>query len=209
MSAFRQPYCETKRERMRSRFRIAALALAAGLLLGSCGYDAGRGIADLPASTGWEALPIGSWVLNDGLDARAVVFCPRMTCPKPGVAALLAFAGEAGRGMEQALSQSPAALAGAFEKLASDKAAALAEQRRRAGRKPEPRTRSGRTDIDRFEADQAQGVQVTLHAAGTSRRQAVTAILYGRQDDRLLVALGISDEPDAARQQALAAWRSR
>lgn len=195
---------------MRSRFRVPALVVALALALGSCAYDAGRGIAELPASSGWEALPIGSWVLNDGLEARALVFCPRDACLHPGVAALLTFEGEQGRLMERALSERPEDLSRAFARLAAEKAAIKAQESRRPGsRTARPEPRRSTTDIVRFETAEAPGVLVTLRATGQTQRQAVTAILYGRQGDRLVVALGISEAAPAAREQALAAWRSR
>lgn len=45
---------------MRSRFHVATLALIGSLLLGACSHHFGPGIADLPASQGWQPLPIGS-----------------------------------------------------------------------------------------------------------------------------------------------------
>ncbi|SIR38542.1 MULTISPECIES: hypothetical protein [unclassified Bosea (in: a-proteobacteria)] len=194
---------------MRSRFRVLPLVSACALLLGSCANDFGYGIADLPASAGWQPLPIGAWVLNDGLEARAMVFCPRDVCIRPGFAALVAFEGERGRRMEQALSEDPAQLARAFARLAAEKSAERAAERQRAGRKPlPPAPERSLTSYVRLDSPDSKGVMVTIRAK-TTARQGVTAILYGWQGDRLLVALGVSDEIEAAKQDAQAAWRSR
>lgn len=194
---------------MRSRFRVLALASACALLLGSCANEFGYGIADLPASAGWQPLPIGAWVLNDGLEARAMVFCPREVCARPGFAALLAFQGEHGRRMEQALSEDSAGLARSFARLAAEKNAERAAERQRSGRKPlPPPPERSLTSYARLDGADSKGVLVTIRAK-TGTRQGVTAILYGWQGDRLLVAVGVSDEAEAAKQDAQAAWRSR
>jgi len=54
-------------------------------LIGACSHHFGPAIAELPASAGWQPLPIGSWVLNDGLEARAMTFCPRDACVSQGL----------------------------------------------------------------------------------------------------------------------------
>lgn len=194
---------------MRSRFHVAALLLAGGLLLGACSHHFGPGIADLPASEGWQPLPIGSWVLNDGLEARSMVFCPRDACTRQGFAAVIALEGDQARDMEKALSESPASLGQAFARLAAAKAA----ERRKAQRKqkkPEakPAARSA-TDVIRIDSADANGVLVTIRSLDTAGRQAVTAILYGREGDRLVLALAVSDTAEAARRDAQAAWRGR
>ncbi|WP_377843131.1 hypothetical protein [Bosea sp. UC22_33] len=195
---------------MRSRFHVAALALASSLLLGACSHHFGPGIADLPASQGWQPLPIGSWVLNDGLEARSMVFCPRESCTRQGFAAVIALEGEQASDMEKALSESPASLGRAFAQLAAAKATERRKAQRRLKKKPDakPEARSA-TDVARIDSDDAKGVLVTIRSLDTAGREAVTAILYGREADRLVVALGVSDTAEAARRDAQAAWRSR
>jgi hypothetical protein len=194
---------------MRSRFRVLSFVAVCALLLGSCANDFGIGIADLPASAGWQPLPIGSWVLNDGIEARAMVFCPREVCIRQGLAALIAFQGERARRMEQALSEDPAQLARSFSRLTAEKSAERAAERQRAGRKPlPPAPENSLTDYARFDTAEAKGVLVTIRARSKAR-QGVTAILYGWHDDKLVVALGVSDEAEAAKQDAKAAWSSR
>lgn len=193
---------------MRSRFHVAALILAGSLLLGACSNHFGAGIADLPASQGWEPLPIGSWVLNDGLEARSMVFCPRETCTRQGFAAVIALEGDQARDMEKALSESPASLGQAFARLAAAKAA----ERRKAQRKQKPEVKPearSATDVARIDSADAKGVLVTIRSLDKPDRKAVTAILYGREADRLVLALAVSETAEAARRDAEAAWRSR
>ncbi|MCU4182660.1 hypothetical protein [Bosea sp. BH3] len=199
---------------MRSRFHVVRLpavllALVGGLLLSACSHHFGAGIADLPASQGWQPLPIGSWVLNDGLEARAMVFCPRADCDRQGFAAVLSFAGARGRQMEQALSESPAQLGQAFAKLAAEKAAERRKGQTGQKKKPEPKPARSATDIVRLDSADSRGVLVTIRSLDAPGRQATTAILYGREADRLVVALAVADSADAARRDAESAWRSR
>ena len=195
---------------MRSRFHVAALILVGSLLLGACSNQFGAGIAELPASQGWQPLPIGSWVLNDGLEARSMVFCPRESCTRQGFAAVIALEGEQARDMEKALSESPAKLGRAFAQLAAAKAAERRKAQRKLKKKPtaKPEARSA-TDVARIDTADAKGVLVTIRSLDTAGREAVTAILYGRDADRLVIALGVSETAEAARREAQAAWRSR
>jgi len=193
---------------MRSRFRVAALLLGAGLLLSACADQFGAGIAELPASEGWHRLPIGSWVLNEGLEARAMVFCPRESCTQQGFAAVIALEGRQAGDMERALSESPARLGEAFARLAAEKAAERRKLQKNQKRKAEPKSARSATDVARLDSTEARGVLVTIRSLDTPGRQAVTAILYGREADRLVLALGVSDTAEAARRDAQAAWRS-
>jgi hypothetical protein len=198
-----------KRERMRSRFHVAALLAATGLLLAACSNHFGPGIADLPASEGWQPLPIGSWVLNDGLEARSMVFCPRDACTRQGFAAVIALEGERAKDMEHALSENPASLGRAFARLAAaneaERRQAQRNQKKKVGTKP---ARSA-TDVARIDSEQARGVLVTIRSLDIAGRQAITAILYGREADRLVVALAVGNTAEAARHDAEAAWRGR
>jgi hypothetical protein len=194
---------------MRSRFHVAALALAGCVLLGACSHHFGPGIAELPAAQGWQPLPIGSWVLNDGLQARAMAFCPREACARQGFAAVIALEGERTRAMERALSESPARLGEAFARLAAEKAAERRKAQRKQKKKAEPKPARSATEVARIDSDQAKGVLVTIRSLDTPGRQAVAAILYRREEDRLVLALAVSETAEAARREAGAAWRSR
>jgi len=195
---------------MRSRFHVVLLGLIAGLVLSACSHHFGPGIAELPAARGWQPLPIGSWVLNDGLEARAMAFCPRDACDRQGFAAIVSFSGSRAVEIEKALSESPAALGQAFARLAAEKAAERRKNLRgQKKRKPEPKPARSTTDVLRVDSAEARGVLVTIRSLDTPGRQAVTAILYGREDDRLVVSVAIAADAEAARHDAKAAWRSR
>ncbi len=193
---------------MRSRFHVALLALAAGLMLSACSHF-GPGITELPASQGWQPLPIGAWVLNDGLEARAMAFCPRDACDRQGFAAIVSFSGARAVEMEKALSESPAALGQAFARLAAEKAAERRKLQKALKRKPERKPARSATDVLRLDSPDARGILVTIRSLDTPGRRAVTAILYGRENERLVVAVAVAGTADAARHDAEAAWRSR
>lgn len=191
----------SKRERSRSRFRVVALLGALGLLA-ACSSHWGPGIAALPFDAGWRQLPIRSWLLNEGLEARAMSFCPRETCTKQGFAALLAFEGRQADALERTLASDPARLARDFAKPASDAAIKRAKTQ-----KPGPPKSA--TIVSRFSEDGASGLLVEIRALDASGKTATTAILSGRSEGRLLIAFGVSADAAAARAQALAAWRER
>lgn len=194
------------RERLRSRFHVAGL-LAALMLLTGCAGSFGPGLAELPASQGWTPLPIGDWLLNEGIEARTMVFCPREACAQPGFAAVLAFSGrEAGR-MEQALKADPERLARLFSKPPPDSARKPAATKPAAG-KADARPGST-TQVSRFEAEGTSGLLVEIRARGNGAKSATTAILHGREGDRLVLAIAVSPDSDSARRDAVAAWRSR
>lgn len=196
------PPSTSKRERMRSRFHVTALILGCTMLLSACSSHFGAGIAELPASQGWQPLPIGSWVLNEGLEARSMVFCPRETCSKQGFASVVAFAGPEAQRMEQALRTDPASLARIFSKPPTD------ESRSRKKTKPKGPTKST-TTVTRFEAEGVAGILVEIRAKDASGKSAATAILHGREANRLVVALAVAQDAEAARRDAIAAWRGR
>ncbi len=195
-----------KRERLRSRFRVMG-PLTAALLLSGCAGDFGAGIAELPAAQGWQPLPIGGWVLNEGIEARTMVVCPRDACAQPGFASVIAFSGREADKMEQALKADPERLARLFSKPPSDPA------RKPATGKADLRPKST-TRVSRFEAEGASGLLVEISArdtgaSDTGSKSAATAILHGREGDRLVLAIAVSAEAESARRDAVAAWRSR
>lgn len=191
-----------KRERSRSRFHVMALLLGGALLLSACAGRFGFGLAELPASQGWEPLPIGAWVLNDGLEARSMVFCPRATCTRQGFASVIAFSGDEAARIEKALKADPASLARLFAKPPAD-GSAPSRTAKRSG--PAKST----TSVSRFEAEGVAGLLVEIRAKDATRKSASTAILHAREADTLVVALAVAEDPEAARRDAVAAWRSR
>jgi len=191
-----------KRERSRSRFHVVSALLCGTLLLSACAGRFGFGIAELPASQGWEPLPIGSWVLNDGLEARTMVFCPRASCTQQGFASVIAFSGDAAARIEQALNADPADLARLFSKPSANNDGA----HKTARPKSPPKST---TSVSRFEAEGVAGLLVAIAASDGSGKSATTAILHGREAERLLVALAVSADAATARRDAVAAWRGR
>jgi hypothetical protein len=187
------------RERLRSRFRVGTLICALALLPG-CSNHFGPGIAGLAASDGWQPLPIGSWVLNDGLNVEAMSFCPRAACASQGFAALLTLEGREADALERQLAGNPARLVRDFTKPAAAPA-----MRKRAKPAPRPKTT---TTVERFAESDAGGLLVEISADATGKR-AATAILFSREQGRLRVALAVGSEPARARAEALATWRSR
>jgi hypothetical protein len=198
------------RERLRSRFHVAGL-IAAFVLLTGCAGSFGPGLTELPASQGWQPLPIGDWVLNEGIEARTMVFCPREACAQPGFASVLAFSGRQAQQMEQALKADPERLARLFSKPpeTAGKPGATKTAASTAPAKPKSTTR-----VSRFEAEGTSGLIVEIRAldAGPQdrgARSAATAILHGREGDRLVLAIAVSPDAGSARRDAVAAWRSR
>jgi hypothetical protein len=216
MDAGSPPRQILKRERLRSRFRVMGPLLAT-LLLSGCAGDFGAGIAELPAAQGWQPLPIGGWVLNDGIEARTMVVCPRDACAQPGFASVLAFSGREADKMEQVLKADPERLARLFSKPPSDPARKPAAPKPTTG-KADARPKST-TRVSRFEAEGASGLLVEIRARDTGAsdtntkdlgsKSAATAILHGREGDQLVLAIAVSAEAESARRDAVAAWRSR
>jgi hypothetical protein len=202
---------DLKRERLRSRFHVAALLVCVTLFAG-CSNHFGLGITELAADRGWQPLPIESWVLNDGLSAKAMSFCPRASCTQQGFAALITLDGREADAMERTLAKDPARLAHDFARPNAGDTGRTAGKATAKPARPvavKPAGPKSTTTVSRFSADGVSGLLVEIAARDTSGKRAVTAILSGREAGHLVVALGVSPDPDAARSQALAAWHAR
>lgn len=186
------------RERSRSRFRAGVVAGL--LLLAGCSNHFGAGIAGLAAEDGWQTLPINAWVLNDGIAADAMSFCPRAACAQQGFAALLTLDGREADALERQLAQDPARLARDF---GPRKPGVLQK-----GRKPPPARPRTSTSVSRFSDGGASGLLVEISSDATGKR-AATAILSAREQGRLAVAVAVATDPQKARASAVATWRSR
>lgn len=184
----------SKRGRLRSRLRLGALALALVALAG-CADHFGPGLVQLAAGRGWEPLPIQSWVVNDGITPKAIVYCPPQDCVRPGVAALLSFEGREAIEMERALALDPARLARAFSQSSTAKA-------------KKPTRPASTTAVSRFKLDGTNGILVEIRARA-GNRLASTAILYARKDKVLSLAIAVTNDSQAARDYARATWESR
>ncbi len=87
---------------MRSRFALGRGSV--GLrLLAACTDQFGAGITELPRCIAAGSLPIGDWVVNDGLEPRTIVYCPRDACAHQAMAALISLEGKRADEMERAL----------------------------------------------------------------------------------------------------------
>ena len=117
--------------------------------------------------------------------------------------------GERAARMERALSESPAQLGQAFARLAAEKAAERRKAQRKQKKPAETKPPRSATEVARIDSAEARGVLVTIRSLDEADRRAVTAILYGREQGRLVVALAVSPEAGAARREAEAAWHGR
>ena len=189
-----------KRERLRSRLLLAAL-LGGLSLLTACSNHFGPGLAELAADRGWQPLPIGSWVVNDGLEPRTIVYCAGAPCLRPAVAALIAVEGRKADEFERGLATDPARLAREFSKPV-DAA---------KGAKPRPAAAKikSTTSVSRFDGGGPSGLLVEIRGKGSTGLLAATAILYGREAGKLVMAIAVSNDAEAAQNYARAAWRSR
>lgn len=182
----------TARGRLRSRLRFGALALGL-LLIAGCADHFGPGLVQLAAGRGWEPLPIQNWVVNDGINPKAMVFCTPQDCARPGVTALLSFEGREAADMARTLALNPARLAREFSKRPKAKQA----------QKPQ-----STTTVSRFKQDGTDGILVEIRAK-EGGRLAATAILYARKDNTLAMAIAVTDDSQAAQDFARATWASR
>jgi hypothetical protein len=182
----------TARERLRSRLRFGALALGL-LVIAGCADHFGPGLVQLAAGRGWEPLPIQNWVVNDGINPKAMVFCTPQDCARPGVAALLSFEGREAADMARTLALNPARLAREFSK------------RPKAKQAEKPKST---TTVSRFKQDGTDGILVEIRAKDGGRL-ASTAILYARKDNTLAMAIAVTDDSAAAQDFARATWASR
>jgi hypothetical protein len=198
----------SKREPSRSRFRVVA-AVAALFAVTGCSSHFGPGVTELPAESGWQPLPIESWVLNDGLAAKAMVFCPRDRCLRQGFAALITLEGREADELERTLASAPARLARAFAAPSKPKSEAKSGSKAAAKARSSVTKPRSSTHVTRYVEADAKGLLVEIRALGESGKRAVTAILSGRSGGKLAVAVGVSTDPEAARNQAKAAWRDR
>ena len=182
----------TARGRLRSRLRFGALALGA-LVIAGCADHFGPGLVQLAAGRGWEPLPIQNWVVNDGINPKAMVFCTPQDCARPGVAALLSFDGREAADMARTLALNPARLAREFSK------------RPKAKQAQKPKSTS---TVSRFKQDGTDGILVEIRA-NDGGRLAATAILYARKDNALSMAIAVTDDSQAAQDFVRATWASR
>ena len=189
---------------MRSRLLLAAL-LGGLSLLTACSNHFGFGLAELAADRGWQPLPIGSWVVNDGIEARTIVYCAGEHCLRPAVAALIVAEGRRADEFERGLATDPARLAREFSKPANSGGTAKGTAKSR----PAAATIKSTTSVSRFDGGGPPGLLVEIRGKGETGLLAATAILHGREAGKLVMAIAVSNDAEAAQNYARAAWRSR
>jgi hypothetical protein len=194
---------------LRARLAFTALALSLGVT-GCVAQPANT--VDLSAAQGWVRMPISRWLLNEGVQPRLLLMCPRGVCPQMSLVALFEAGGEAASAMER--------------ELASDRL--LSE---RKSKRPPPRTISGKpaapkgpettaeTTIERFTVDGAKGWRVALTPKidPKAARQvpppppgnhAFIVVLTKREGEVLKAAVAVTTDPDLALAQARTAAKS-
>ncbi|TCR60389.1 hypothetical protein EV560_11757 [Bosea sp. BK604] len=205
MNAATGQMTHVKRGRMRSRFRLAAL-LVGLCLLAACTNQFGAGITELAADRGWQPLPIADWVVNDGLEPRSIVYCPRESCAHQAMAALISLEGKRADEMERALATDPARLAREFAKPSTPP---KPEKGKTNPKSTAPKAPKSTTSVSRYDESGASALLVEIRAKDSPSRGAATAIVYGRDAGKLTLAIAITDDAERARTYARSTWRSR
>ncbi len=192
--------------------RLVAATLALALSATGCaaqGAGQGPNAVDLSAASGWVRLPVGRWLLNEGVMPRAVLMCPRATCPQQGMIALFEASGEAASAMEKEL---------ASDKLLSDRKAKRPPARTISGQPQAPKgpEATAETTIERFTVDGAKGYRVALTPKEDPKARAQTpppppgnhafaVVLTKREGDVLKAAIAVTVDPHLALRHARAA----
>jgi hypothetical protein len=179
-----------------SSLRLCRVAVLAAVLvsLSAC-VDFGTGLDLLPSPSGWQNLPIRSWLLNDGLGPVTIIYCRPTRCEKPSVIATIEAKGEVARRLEKALA-SPGTL------LAARHVEAATARDPRFRRKPKPSQRASSEKAERVKAGALEGYRVTLAPEIEGGRTAYAVVLAERLAGSIKIAFAISMDPDTAMQGA-------
>jgi len=188
-------------ERAAPAGRPQLLALVALLLLlhGCVGF--GAGIAGLPASAGWERLPVRSWVLNDGLGPVTIVYCPARNCPRPAMVATFQSQGETSTLLLRALADSKALLTAKRAEVAT--ARDPRKKRNTADTRPKSSEHAEPVTVDGLD-----GYRVSLTPDIPGGHAAYAVVLARRDGEVVRVALAVTTDPGAALQDARAAAKA-
>jgi hypothetical protein len=180
--------CGPRRPLVR-RTVIAALPL----LLASCasvsqhlGHYTG-GVRGLASADGWTELPVGRWLLNDGIRVEAVSICPRDVCAQPGFAARIALSG----GESAMISR------------IRERPETLVTQRLERGARAPAARRRGQTEMSPLTLGDWSGGLFTLRPATSGGHAAHVAVLARAGDSTALIVA--APEQDAALALARAA----
>jgi len=181
---------------------LAAAALAFSVaLLSACIEEEGPGIALLPASSGWQSLPLGSWLLNQGLGPVTIVYCGPSRCGKPSVAATFEAEGETASRLEQALADPKSLLMAKRFEVATARDP-------RSKRKAADGKRKSSEHVERLAADGIDGYRVTLSPEIAGGHAAFAVVLARREKGMVKVAFAVSTDPDTSVEEARAAANS-
>lgn len=166
--------------RSRRPARLAAALLSCSLAAACGAY--GPGFAELPASAGWERLPIGDWLVNDGLTPLQAVFCPKAACPHEALVATFEARGD---------------LTSRAERLLDDPATILAALRRPSAAARSGKVQPGTVDVAPLHGEGLRGLRVAM-ASRDGRRRAAVVVLGRQRGDHLRLVLSVSEDADAA-----------
>jgi hypothetical protein len=182
---------------MRNSLVSSWVVFSTFLTLSAC-ISHGVGFSELPFAAGWQRMPLGTWLLNDGVRVRTLVICPNDPCTHKAMVALVEADGAAARHIEaelasgSALSKRPAhrnipLIGGGFAKRSGPLA---------------------KTTIERFTVGEMAATRIALTplpATGYPANRAYAVVLSQRFGGTLKAVLAVTTDPDFALAQATAA----
>ncbi len=158
----------------------------------------GVGFSELPFAAGWQRMPLGRWLLNDGVRVKTLVICPQDPCTHKAMVASIEADGAAARQIEA--------------ELANGSALAARPARRKIpvigggfARNPGP---VAKTAIERFMVGEMAATRVALTpqpAPAWPVNRAYAVVLSQRFGGTLKAVLAVTTDPDFALAQAKAA----
>jgi hypothetical protein len=182
----------------RDAFQVAIILSLA--LLSACA-SFGSGIAELPAASGWERLPIRSWLLNEGLGPATIVYCPARSCARPAVVATFSARGETAAQLLRALADTKAL-------LAAKRVEAATARDPRFKRKVSVGKPKSSEHAEPLQVDGLKGYRVSLSPDIAGGSAAYAVVLAKRDGDLVKAALAVTTDPEAALQEARAAAKT-
>jgi hypothetical protein len=206
----RQPMGTGFRSSRAAFFAFALLPLS--LVLHGCGAY-GAGFRELAWADGWQRLPIGRWLLNDDIQPKALVICPREICPQMAVVALFEAEGRAAAELERALASDTLLSARKKPSQARGQTRTIGGQpAKTAAKKPDV---TATTHIERFMVDGMAATRVAMTPQpakpGSAAQPALAGnsayavVLTQRFGTRLKAVMAVTTSPDTALTQAQAA----
>ena len=167
--------------------------MAVALALGVQGCGAyGAGVRELAFADGWLPLPLGRWLLNDGIQPKALVICPRERCAAMSVVAMFEAEGRMALALERSL---------ADDTLLTQRKTRLVT-RTIGGKYVKKPDAAATTRIERFSMDGMAATRVALVPSGGTGNRAHAVVLTRRFGATLKAVLAVTTDPDLALQQA-------